>query len=82
MPRGGVPGLRNGMTVLNVAEKNDAAKRLSQIMSAGNSQRVRKNFNNLMMNKTLKFYFKYILDEVQSGEKKKSCLKLENMNVI
>ena len=34
-------GLRNGMTVLNVAEKNDAAKRLSQIMSAGNSQRVR-----------------------------------------
>ena len=45
MPRG-VPGLRNGMTVLNVAEKNDAAKRLSQIMSAGNSQRVRQNFFN------------------------------------
>ena len=42
MPRGGGPaGLRNGMTVLNVAEKNDAAKRLSQIMSAGNSQRVK-----------------------------------------
>eukprot|EP00111_Clytia_hemisphaerica_P022420 TCONS_00065894-protein len=32
-------GLRNGMTVLNVAEKNDAAKRLSQLMSRGNSQR-------------------------------------------
>jgi len=45
MPRGGGGGvggggLRNGMTVLNVAEKNDAAKCLSQIMSRGNSQRV------------------------------------------
>ena len=38
--RGGGGCLRNGMTVLNVAEKNDAAKRLSQLMSRGNSQRV------------------------------------------
>ena len=31
--------LKPNLTVLNVAEKNDAAKRVSQIMSNGNSHR-------------------------------------------
>ena len=35
MPRQG-----GAMTVLNVAEKNDAAKEISRAMSAGHSQRV------------------------------------------
>lgn len=49
------------MKVLNVAEKNDAAKRIAEMLSNGNSSRVR---NYLCVKKILKCFIKFTKPQI------------------